>query len=180
MTEIDGFMQQFAAVLRDLDGRSHEPLELGDATANVLIFTTVDCPIANSYIPTIRGLVEKHADDPLNFYLVHVDPDVTRDVAQDHSDAFDTPCPVLIDSRHALAKKLGITITPEVAVITGEDEIVYRGRIDNWYGALQKKRPSPTRHDLRDALKAVLKGRSVRTDRTEAIGCDLPVLPDRD
>ena len=54
--------------------------------------------------------------------------------------------------------------------------MVYRGRIDNVYAALGKRRPEATEHDLRKALDEVLSGRPVAEPRTQAIGCYIPSL----
>ena len=162
--------------LPDLQGTPQHPLEVRDSTAHVLFFITTDCPIANSYAPEIRSIVADHATDPLRFFVVHVDPDVTRERAAEHKADFDLPGPVLLDTQHRLVRRAGITITPEVAVILPGGAIAYRGRIDNQWGDLGSKRPRASRHDLRDALRAVLAGHQVAEPRTEAIGCDVPVL----
>ena len=67
-------------------------------------------------------------------------------------------------------------MTPEAVVITPDGEIAYRGRIDNWFGDIGRKRPAPTRHELKDAVTAVLAGQPVPVPRTEAVGCLLPHL----
>ena len=62
-------------------------------------------------------------------------------------------------------------ITPEAAVFAPDREMVYRGRIDDRYVDFGKTRARATRHDLTDALEAVLAGESVPNPRTEAVGC---------
>ena len=162
--------------VEDLDGARHTPLELGDARAQVLFFVTTDCPIANSYAPEIAAIVADHAGEPLRFAVVHVDPDITPAVARRHATDYRLPGPIVLDPEHRLAQRLGIAITPEVAVVLPGTEIAYRGRIDNAWGDLGARKPEPSQRDLRDALAAVLQGRPVPQPRTEAIGCDLPVL----
>lgn len=142
----------------------------------MLVFLTTDCPIANAYAPRIQALAEQFADRPARFFLVHVDPDVTADVARAHAADYGHQSPVLLDHEHALVGHTGVTVTPEVAVVVGDGEVVYRGRIDNWYGDLGRKRPKPTRHELRDALEAVFAGAEVEVPRTEAVGCYVPDL----
>ena len=164
-------------MLRDLDGKSRWPLDAGDRKANVLIFTTNDCPIANAYAPEINALVSDYASKPVLFQLVHVDPDATADGARAHAREYGYTCPILLDPAHELAKELEITATPEAAVVTAGGKLAYRGRIDDQWGDLQKKKPAPTKRDLRAALDAVLAGRSVPNSRTKAVGCDLPALP---
>jgi hypothetical protein len=56
-------------------------------------------------------------------------------------------------------------------VLDTRGAIKYRGRIDNFYAALGKPRQRATSHDLRNALAAVVAGRTVEPPRTEALGC---------
>jgi hypothetical protein len=160
----------------DLGGAQHAPLDASDAKANVLLFITVDCPIANGYSPTIRKLVKDFAPRGVRFYLIHVDPDVTEEIARQHAKDFLYESPVLIDSDHALVRHLEATHTPEAFVLTHDGGVVYRGRIDDWYGDLGKKRPAPRKHELRAALDALLAGEPVPVARTEPVGCFIPEL----
>lgn len=160
--------------MHDLDGRPHRPLDPAGAQAVVVIFVTADCPISNSYAPEMRRIVADHADDPIRFYLVHVDPDVGPEDARAHARTYGLPGTILRDPEHLLVRELGATTTPEAAVLDAHGRLVYRGRIDNWYGDLGRKRPQPTRRELRDAIAAVLAGRPVPVPRTQAIGCEMP------
>lgn len=158
----------------DLDGVSHAPLDVGEAAAHVLLFTTVDCPIANGYAPAIRELAAAYGPRGVRFFLVHVDPDVDPPQARRHAGEYGYELPILLDGQHELVRAMGATITPEAVVLGPGGSLVYRGRIDDWYAALGRKRSRPTTADLRDALDAVLAGRPVAVPRTEAVGCLIP------
>jgi hypothetical protein len=79
---------------------------------------------------------------------------------------------MLKDVGNGLADRVGAERTPEVFVLDVSRAVVYRGRIDDQY-AIGIHRPSPTRHDLVDALDAVLAGRPVAAPRTNAVGCKI-------
>jgi hypothetical protein len=68
------------------------------------------------------------------------------------------------------------TITPEVAVLipflAGFRE-VYKGRIDNRYIALGRERPAATRHDLENAIRAVLAHGPVPMADGPPVGCSI-------
>jgi hypothetical protein len=56
-------------------------------------------------------------------------------------------------------------------VLGKKGQILYRGRIDDLYVALGKKRAAVTERNLRDALDALAAGKAVRKSETKAIGC---------
>jgi hypothetical protein len=161
----------------DLDGKQVQPLQVGAARASVLFFLAPDCPISNSYAPEINALVKENATRPLQFSVVYVDPDLTMAAARKHAGAFGYRCLVLLDPRHKLVAATGMTTTPEVAVVTADGRIAYRGRIDDRYPRIGVHRQAPTRRDLRAALAAILADRPVPTPRTTAVGCAIPELP---
>jgi hypothetical protein len=158
----------------DLDGRLQHPLENGTNRSTVLIFILADCPVANSYAPEINRLVAEYSPRRVQFFLVHVDDGLKQEDAVKHARDFGYKCPVLIDRDHALVRRTGVTITPEVAVLGPEGKRLYRGRIDDQQAALGKRRPRPTTRDLRDALDAILAGKPVKRPETKAVGCYIP------
>lgn len=160
-------------VFVDLAGSPRLPTQV-ESKANVLVFITSDCPIANSYAPEIQKIADEFAPHGIRFFLIHVDPDITRDQAKHHAEQFGYRIPILIDHEHVLVRRTGVTITPEVAVLTGDGRMPYRGRIDDLYPDLGTKRRAPRRRDLRRALEELLAGRPVTVARSQAVGCDLP------
>jgi hypothetical protein len=162
-----------ALQVRDVDGNMHTPLAQTDKKAAVLFFLLPDCPISNSYAPEINRICADYAPKQVASFVVHADPDVSAREAKKHATEFGLTCPVLLDPAHLLVKKTGVTIAPEVAVLV-DGKVLYRGRIDDWYAALGKRRPEPTQRDLRAALDAILQGKPVPAPTTQALGCYLP------
>jgi hypothetical protein len=162
--------------LTDSRGVVRRPLaeHAADAKAVAFIFIAVDCPISNGYAPEINRIIADYTQRGVAFYLVYADPTVTAAAVTKHASDFGYTCPALLDPQHVLVRKVGATVTPEAAVFSpGGGTPLYRGRIDDLYLELGKKRFAPTTHDLRDALDAIMQGRPVTTPVTRAIGCDL-------
>lgn len=163
--------------IADLDGRAVDPLTVtSGGVANVLVFTTTDCPISNRYAPEIQRLANKFRGRGIRFTLVYPVPGDSAAAVRQHLAAFAYDLPAVRDSGQVLVRLTGVTVTPEVAVLDVRGRLVYRGRIDDRWVDFGKDRPAPTTHDLEDALAAVAAGKSVAVRETRAVGCFLPDL----
>jgi hypothetical protein len=163
-----------AQSLTDITGKSHTPFADKNTRAAVLIFITTDCPVANYFQPTIRRLQSHYTKKGIRFYLIHSDPDTSKVAAKAHVKDYSITAPVILDTNQSLAKKYGAKWTPEAAILTPDQKITYLGRIDDTYADYGKKRPKPTKNDLKDALDQVLAGKSpAETVTTKPVGCPI-------
>jgi len=161
----------------DLDGRVWKPLSpSGKTKANVLVFVTDDCPVANAFSPEIVRLSHEYATKGVQFFLVEVDPDTNAKQAAAHAKEYSLDLPILLDREHLLTRRAGAKHTPEVAVVVSDGQLAYSGRIDDRFTKLGRQRPEPAHRDLKEALDAVLDGKPVAVSRTEAIGCPIADL----
>jgi hypothetical protein len=151
----------------------HRPFEDSKAKAVALVFILPDCPIANSYAPEWNRLKRSMGSRGVRLFLVQVDPAMTAEEAREHAREYRLEPPVLLDSRHELVKKAGAKKSPEAAVFSPAGKLLYRGRIDDRYVGLGKRRPEATSHDLYNALEAILAGKPVPPG-AEAVGCFIP------
>jgi thiol-disulfide isomerase/thioredoxin len=161
-------MAQQAAL--DLEGHSVNPLAPDSSKVVVLVFLRRDCPVSSRYAPVIQQISKEYADR-VTFWLVYPDksdsPREIRKYLQDYGYSL----PALRDPEHLLVKLGHAQITPEVAVFNRTHQLVYDGRIDNWYVDLSRARPAPTTHELDDALRAALAGKSVPKSEVRGVGC---------
>jgi thiol-disulfide isomerase/thioredoxin len=140
----------------------------------VYVFTTTDCPISNRYAPEIKRLSAKF-EGRARFVLVYPVPADTPEMIREHKKKFAYSIESIRDTDQKLVKMTHVAITPEVAVMSG-DQLIYRGRIDDRYVELGRERPKATQHDLEDALTATLAGKPIAQRETQAIGCVLSDL----
>lgn len=140
----------------------------------VLVFTTTDCPISNRYAPEIQRLATKFTRD-VRFVFVYPVPSDSEAAIREHRKRFGGG-EWQRDPSQKLVKLTGVTVTPEVAVMTADQKILYRGRIDDRYIEFGKDRPQPTVRDLERTLDAVIAGKPVPVSQTRAIGCILSDL----
>ena len=169
-----GRVRQFS--LQDPLGNTHTAHDWQKAKAVVVLFLATDCPISNAYAPLMAKLAKEFGPRDVWFGGVYCDPDVTAATAAKHASDFGLPFPVLLDPQQVLARQTGARVTPEAVVLRADGEIVYRGRIDDLYAVIGKRRPQPTTRELADAIEAVLAGKRPATVETKANGCPLPPL----
>lgn len=157
--------------IRDLEGRLRHPFAPG-GKASVLIFMTSDCPISNAYAPEIQSVCRAYASKGVDCLLLYEDEGIEPAAARAHLAAYRySGVAAAIDGDRAIAQASRASVTPEAVLIDRAGVTRYRGRIDNLYVDVGRRRAAATVHDLRDALDAVLAGRPVAQTRTEAFGC---------
>ena len=156
----------------DLDGTLVDPFARAAGTkATVLLFVSTDCPVSNRYAPDVRKLHDSFMKDGVAFWLIYPNPVDTVAEIRDHIKSFSYPGTALLDTKHALVKRAGATITPEAVVYDAQGRMMYRGRIDDRYSAVGIEKAAATRHDLQDAITATLAGKPIKDSRTQAVGC---------
>lgn len=144
------------------------------ARARVLFFIAHDCPIANGYAPEIQRIAAHYGPRGVRCVLVFAEAGLSPAAAHGYAAAYGYHLPSRLDPRLTLAHRLGVTVTPEAVVLASDGRRLYRGRIDDKYVSLGQPRFHIVRHDLRDALDAVVQGRPVPAPETRAIGCFIP------
>lgn len=161
--------------LKDVHGKSHQPLANAGQKATALFFVLHDCPLARKCSPEINRIVADYEQHGVRSFLVYVEDDLSVRAARQHAKDFGYTCPVLLDREQQLVRFTGVTTSPEVAVLSPDNAVLYRGRIDDRLVAFGKQRVAPTRQDLREALDAIVAGKPVPNPVTKAVGCYLPL-----
>jgi len=154
----------------DLDGRSVSPFAANSAKVVVLVFLRRDCPVSGRYAPVIQQISKRYSGSA-SFWLVYPDKSETPQAIRKSVAEFGYRLPVLRDPDHVLVKLGHVQITPEVAVFDRNHQLMYDGRIDNWYVDLSRARPSPTTHELEDAIRASTAGGAVAPKEVRGVGC---------
>ncbi len=160
-------------VFSDLSGKKHSPFSDEKVKAVVVVFITTDCPVANYFQPTLRRLGKAYQDRGVRFFMVHSDRDTTVDAAKKHAKEYGIEAPVVLDHAQTLAKELKAKWTPEAVVLTRDAKPVYRGRVNDTYADYGKKRPKPTKEDLREAIDRVLMGEPGKLVTSKVVGCPI-------
>jgi thiol-disulfide isomerase/thioredoxin len=150
-----------------LSGAPLDPLAKGGTV--VLIFVRTDCPVSNRYAPTLKAMSQEYKGKA-QFVLVYPDKDETSATIGKHLQEYGYHFSALRDPQHELVKESKVQITPEVAVFNGKRELIYHGRIDNWYEDFGRARSQPTTHELNEAIRATVNGTPAPAS-VSGVGC---------
>jgi hypothetical protein len=162
---IRAWLLALTALAVDLGGRPITQLAPPGTRALVLFFAASDCPISNRYVPEIQRLTKQFEPLGVRIWFVYPNPSDDAKTVRAHDAEF------AIDANTAL--------DPEAAVFVPQDgqlREVYRGRIDDRYINLGTERPQATRHDLEEAIRAVLAGKLVPQPGGPPTGCSIVTL----
>jgi hypothetical protein len=157
--------------LPDTDGTAHAP---GEAPATVVVFTCNHCPYALAWHDRLIAVAQDYRERGVKVLMIN--PNDAERYPRDSPQAmrervrrgdFDG-VPYLRDEAQDVARAYGARTTPDVFVLDSGLELRYRGAPDADYHD-----PSLAAAWVREALDAVLAGRSPERSATEPVGCSV-------
>jgi peroxiredoxin len=160
--------------LLGIDDKSHSINDFRDKKIVIVIFSCNHCPYVKAYedrfVKVQRDYMEKEVA------LIAINANDDKRYPEDSFENMKVRARnkgfnffFLRDENQNVARQYGAERTPEVFVFDKERILRYHGRIDdNVYEPSQVRK-----HYLRDALNALLKGKNVPVEDTEAVGCTI-------
>ena len=137
----------------------------------VYVFLLDDCVISQFYTPALTNFYETYKTQKVGFigYFPSTKPERIEDFGKTYQLSF----PLKQDYYKDWTKKMGATVTPEVAVWDHRtDRLIYRGRIDDSYVRVGKRKFHPKSHDLKNIIDLWLIKQTPDTlVQTQAVGC---------
>lgn len=138
----------------------------------VFIFLEEDCRISQYYSKPLKELHEKYSTEKIIFKGIFPSQNTTQKNMDDFKEKYTLPFEMIFDEGQILTKKLGARITPEVIVYNqSKEEIIYKGRIDDSYFRVGKRRQVTTTSELKTVLHCLTNDRPIRVKWKDAIGC---------
>jgi peroxiredoxin len=154
-----------------VDDKKHSLSDYKDADAVVLIFTCNHCPVAVAYEDRIIQLQKDYKDKNVQVVAINVNNlEADRlDKMKERAEQKGFNFPYLYDPTQEVAKDYGARVTPDVVLLDKKGTVVYTGLIDDsWMD------PSAVNKQyLRDAIDAVLAGKTPPVAETKAQGCGI-------
>jgi peroxiredoxin len=170
--------------LPGIDGKTYTLDSFRESKILVIVFTANHCPTAQAYEDRILKLYQDFHPRGVEFVLVSSNnPDALCIEEMGYSDLGDSfeemkirarekkfPMPYLYDGNtQEMAKAYGPSTTPHVFIFDNRRKLCFCGRIDEMENPYQK----PTQHDTRNAIVALLDGKSVPVEKTKVFGCSI-------
>lgn len=150
------------------DGTKTIAVSPSHADATVLIFTSTQCPISNSYNERMNALYEDYSGKNVQMVFVNANANESPAEIAEHAKANRFGFTVHKDAGNVLADKFGATVTPETYVFDKSGVLRYHGYIDD--------AANPARvqvHGARKAIDAVLAGKPVEMKEARSFGCTI-------
>jgi hypothetical protein len=162
---------------KDIDDRDVSTLATPATKYIAAVFVATDCPISNRYLPLLARLSKQFASRGIRLWLIYPNPGDTLAVVRKHQTQYPTAAslPQLIAPDIRFLAHAHAHVTPEAAIFRAaavmSQPTLWHGRIDDRYLTFGTQRPAATRHDLADALNAVLAGRAPAKPAAPPVGC---------
>lgn len=165
----------------DLSGKMQNLRQNDRKHVRVFVFLSTECPIANSYLPTLNNLQKRMTESKASVELFGVvfDPSITRASARKHYTDYKASFPILFDASGLMADVLAPTHVPEAFVLDSNGKLVYRGAIDNTWEEIGRRRPKVEKRYLADAAFAAASGDTIEIPQTKPVGCLVEQAPSK-
>jgi peroxiredoxin len=152
------------------DGRTHDvTAELARAKFTVFVFYSEDCPCMRVHEGRLAELRARYA--PSGLRVVLVDSETTAEAGRDAAEARKRgyPFPLLTDADARLARLFGAKFATHAIVVDATGAVRYSGGIDSDKNVLH----ADATPYLREAIDALLAGRTPPVPDREPLGCAL-------
>jgi len=153
-----------------VDDKQHSLSDYAEAKLIVLVFTCNHCPVAKAYEDRLVALQKDYKEKKVQVIALNVNniPEDRLDQMKVRAKEKGFNFPYLYDSSQKSGHAYGAKVTPHVFVLDSERKVAYVGAIDDNIDPSKVKR-----HYLREALDALLAGKTPETPVTKAFGCTI-------
>ncbi len=144
---------------------------VADARFTVFVFFSAHCQCLSAHDERLMELARDYQTQGVQFFLV--DSEAGDALERDRSEAQrrQYPFPILADPGGRLAQAFGVRFATTTLVVDPMGNVRYHGGIDS-----EKRTPDPAgRFYLKEALAALLAGKTPEFTETKSLGCYLRI-----
>ncbi len=160
--------------LLGVDDKTHSLSEYADKEAIVIIFSCNHCPYVRAWEDRMIQIQDDFAEKGVQLIAINSNnarkyPEDSFDNMKKRAEEKGFNFPYLRDESQEIAKKYRAERTPEAFLFDRSGVLRYHGAIDDNYDNPKAVK----KHYLRDALDAVLSGRTPSVEQTPSVGCTI-------
>ena len=162
-------------MLLGIDGKTYDQEAVRGPNGTLLMFICNHCPYVKAVVTRLVADVKALQDEGVG--VAAIMPNATEIV---EADSFDNmklfakthgfTFPYLIDQTQETAKAYGAVCTPDFFGFNADDELQYRGRLDE---SRAKPAVDSARRELLDAMRAVIQTGRGPDDQIASMGCSI-------
>ena len=159
--------------LMGTDDEMHSFDDVKGDKGTLIIYTCNHCPYAIAYEDRIIALAKEYEPKGIGVAAISCNDPVAFPAdgfaaMKVRAEEKEFPFPYLFDRTQAVALEYGPMVTPHIFLFDADDELVYRGRIDN-----SAKLQEVEDRNLDDAMMALVRGEEIAVKETKAFGCSI-------
>lgn len=160
--------------MKNVDGRDVTIADVRGKKGTLVVFSCNACPWAQAWESRIVELGNDCSRRGIGVIVINSnDPAVVAadgyEEMQSRAKQREMRYPYVVDATSDVARAFGASRTPEAFLFGADGRLAYHGTVDD-----NARHPEQVeRRYLRDALEAVLAGRSVKVRETKALGCSI-------
>lgn len=153
-----------------IDDKTHSLADYKDAKVIVVAFICNHCPVAVAYEDRLVKFQADYKDKGVQLIAINVNnlPADRLDKMKERAAAKGFNFPYLYDSSQKVGRDFGAKVTPHIFVLDGQRKVAYMGAIDN-----SQNESKVEKHYLRDAVDALLAGKTPPEPVTKQFGCGI-------
>lgn len=153
------------------DGKKYSLDDFQDKNAIVVVFTCNHCPVAVACEDRIIALQKDYASKGVQVVAINVNnsPDDKLPKMRERAEEKGFNFPYCYDGSQESAKAYGARVTPHFFVLDGDRKLAYVGAMDDSPLAANDVKETY----LRDALDAILAGKTPEVTKTKEKGCGI-------
>lgn len=139
---------------------------------SVNFFLIDECRISQNITSEINYITEHFAHQQFNYNGYFPNTSSTDEKIEKFIKDYDLTISCFTDYDKLKTKFYGAAIAPEVVVYDEKNQkLIYRGRINNSFAELGRRRRVVSSYDLRTVLEDLINQRKIEVKETQAIGC---------
>ncbi len=138
----------------------------------VYIFLHESCVISQYYTLPLKKLHKEYANENIQFIGLFPNFSSKPNQIEAFKEKYQIPYELKTDYFHKKKEKFEATVTPEVVVYNeSKGQLIYRGRIDDAYARVGKRKRVTTTSELKNVLESIRNNQPIIVSNTQAIGC---------